>query len=80
MGAARKGAADTSTGSLSSAEAAYSTGRLNAVDLLDGEVMLFDVQTAAARATADFAIATAQLERAVAVPLARQQELEDHDE
>lgn len=56
---------------LRSAEAAYSTGKLNAVDLLDAEVVLFDVQTAAARTRADLAIAWAQLERELAAPLDR---------
>lgn len=51
---------------LRSAEAAYTTGRLNAVDLLDAEVMLFEVRASAARARADFAIAWVQLERAAA--------------
>jgi outer membrane protein TolC len=55
---------------LRSAEAAYTTGKLNAVDLLDAEVVLYDVRTAVARTSADFAIAMARLERAVAQPVA----------
>lgn len=55
--------------SLRSAEAAYTTGKLNAVDLLDSEVVLFEVRTAAARTRTDLAVARAQLERAVASPL-----------
>jgi len=54
---------------LRSAETAYSTGRLNAVDLLDSEVVLFEVSTAAARTRADLLIALAQLERAVGTSL-----------
>ncbi len=50
---------------LRSAETAYSTGRLNAVDLLDAEVVLFEVQIAAARTRADLAVAWSELERAV---------------
>lgn len=54
---------------LRSAETAYSTGKLNAVDLLDAEVVLFEVQIAAARTRTDLALAWADLERAVAQPL-----------
>lgn len=54
---------------LRSAEAAYTTGKLNAVDLLDAEVVLYEVQTSAARTAADLAIGLAELERAVARPL-----------
>ena len=54
---------------LRSAEIAYSTGKLNAVDLLDAEVMLFEVRISAARVRADLAIALAQLDRAVARPV-----------
>jgi len=50
---------------LRSAEAAYFTGKLHAVDLLDAEDVLFEVRTAAARTRADHAIARAQLEGAV---------------
>ncbi len=54
---------------LRSTETAYSTGKLNAVDLLDAEVVLFEVRIAAARTRTDLAVAHAQLERAVARPL-----------
>jgi outer membrane protein TolC len=54
---------------LRSAEVAYSTGRLNAVDLLDAEVILFEVRTAIARTRTDYARSWADLERAVAAPL-----------
>ncbi len=54
---------------LRSAETAYSTGKLNAVDLLDAEVVLFEVQIAAARTRADLAVAWAELERAVSHPI-----------
>ncbi|MEM7582369.1 MAG: TolC family protein [Acidobacteriota bacterium] len=54
---------------LRSAETAYSTGKLNAIDLLDAEVVLFEVRIAAARTRTDLAVALAQLERAVAGPL-----------
>ncbi|MCP4660754.1 MAG: TolC family protein [bacterium] len=49
---------------LSSAETAYITGKLNAVDLLDAEDVLFKVRTTAARTRADHAVAWAQLEGA----------------
>ncbi len=51
---------------LSSSEAAYTTGKLNALDLLDAEHVLFEVRTAAARTRADHAIAWAELEGAIA--------------
>lgn len=54
---------------LRSAETAYSTGKLNAVDLLDAEVVLLEVQIASARTRTDLAVAWAELERAVARPL-----------
>lgn len=54
---------------LRSAEAAYTTGKFNAVDLLDAEVVLFEVRTAAARTLTDYAVARAELERATASPL-----------
>ena len=52
-----------------SSEAAYTTGKLNALDLLDAEHMLFQVRTSAARTRADHAIATAELEGFVGGPL-----------
>ena len=54
---------------LRSAETAYTTGELNAVDLLDAEVVLFDVEIAEARTRADWHIARAELERAIGTPL-----------
>lgn len=54
---------------LRSAETAYSTGKLNAVDLLDAEIVLFEVQIAAARTRTDLAVAWAELERAVGQPI-----------
>ena len=54
---------------LRSAETAYSTGKLNAVDLLDAEVVLFEVRIATERTRTDLAIAHAQLERAVGQPI-----------
>lgn len=56
---------------LRSAENAYRTGKLNAVDLLDTEVVLLEVQIAAARTRADLAVAWAELERAVGQPIER---------
>jgi outer membrane protein TolC len=64
---------------LRSAETAYRTGKLNAVDLLDAEVVLFDVQIATARTRTDLAIAQAELERAVARSLKPSKEGQDHD-
>lgn len=55
--------------SLRSAEAGYSSGSLNSLDLLDAERVLLEVRTAAERATADYAIAVARLEGAVGEPL-----------
>jgi len=54
------------TEALRSAETAYTTGNLNAVDVLDAEVVLLEVRTGAARTSADHAIAVAALERAAA--------------
>lgn len=51
--------------SLRSAEAGYSAGTLNSLDLLDAERVLLDVRTATERARADYAIALARLEGAV---------------
>lgn len=65
---------------LSSAEAAYTTGKLNAIDLLDAEVVLFDVQTAAERTLTDWTIARAELERAAAHPLPLSTEEPNHDD
>ncbi len=56
---------------LRSAETAYSTGRLNAVDLLDAEVVLLEVRIALERTRADLALAWIELERATATPAAK---------
>lgn len=53
---------------LRSAESAYSLGHLNAIDLLDAEVVLFEVRIAAERTRTDLANGWAELERAVAAP------------
>jgi cobalt-zinc-cadmium efflux system outer membrane protein len=52
-----------------SAEAAYATGRVEALSLLDSERVLLDVRLSAARARADLSIALIDLEDAVAAPL-----------
>ena len=54
---------------LHSAETAYATGELGALDLLDAEHMLFEVRTSAARVRADYAIARTRLEAALAGPV-----------
>ncbi|MEM7351612.1 MAG: TolC family protein [Acidobacteriota bacterium] len=64
---------------LRSTETAYSTGKLNAVDLLDAEVVLFEVRIAAARTRTDLAVAQARLERAVAHPLGTPPEDPSHE-
>jgi len=57
---------------LRSAEIGYSTGELNALDLLDSEHVLFEVRTAVARTAADFMIAVARLEGTIASPIEAQ--------
>jgi outer membrane protein, heavy metal efflux system len=52
--------------SLRSAESAYAAGTLNALDLLDAERVLLEVRIAGQRARADYAVALAQLDGAVA--------------
>ncbi len=54
---------------LRSAEGAYGSGNLGALDLLDAERVQLEVRIGAARALADLAIAVAQLEGAAATPL-----------
>jgi outer membrane protein TolC len=54
---------------LRSAEAAYASGRLDALALLDAERTLLDVRLSAERGRADHAIAIARLEGAIAGPL-----------
>ena len=56
--------------SLRSAESAYATGTYNALDLLDAERVLLGVRVATERARTDFAVAVAELEGVVGVPLA----------
>jgi len=56
--------------SLRSAESAYATGTYNALDLLDAERVLLGVRVATERAQTDFAVAVAELEGVVGVPLA----------
>lgn len=54
--------------SLRSAETAYTTGKLNALELFHSEHVLYEVRLGAARAKADFAIAWARLEGALGAP------------
>lgn len=51
---------------LRSAESAYATGEVGALDLLDAEHVLFQVRTASARVRADYSIALGQLEATIA--------------
>ena len=60
---------------LRSAEIAYATGELDALDLLDAEHALFDVRLSVARTLADATISLVRLEGALGGPL-----LEIHDE
>ncbi|MEE9218416.1 MAG: TolC family protein [Acidobacteriota bacterium] len=55
--------------SLRSAVSAYAVGALNALDLLDAERVLLEARAATERTRADYAIALARLEGAVAAPL-----------
>lgn len=55
--------------SLESAQSGYVAGTLNALDLLDAEHVLFQAQTAVARARADYLISLAELEGAIGAPL-----------
>ena len=57
--------------SLRSTVSAYATGSINALDLLDAERILLEAHTAGARARADYLIAVARLEGALARPLSR---------
>jgi outer membrane protein TolC len=56
--------------SLRSAESAYATGTYNALDLLDAERVLLGVRVATERARTDYAVAAAELEGVVGMPLA----------
>ncbi len=55
---------------LESARSGYVAGTSSALDLLDAEHLLFETRTTTARTVADLKIAVAQLERAVAGPVA----------
>jgi outer membrane protein TolC len=55
--------------SLQSAQSAYVSGGLNALDLLDAEHALFNAQSLVARSHADYLIALAELEGVVGQPL-----------
>jgi cobalt-zinc-cadmium efflux system outer membrane protein len=55
--------------SLRSAEAAYASGTVNALDLLDAERVLLGVRVAAERTRTDLAVAIARLEGTAAAPL-----------
>lgn len=55
--------------SLQSAQAGYVAGTLNALDLLDAEHVLFEANTALARAKTDYQVGLARLEGAVGEPL-----------
>jgi len=55
--------------SLQSAETAYASGTMGALDLLDAERVLLSVQIAVERVRADHAIAVARLESAIGAPL-----------
>ena len=59
---------------LESAQAGYVAGSLNALDLFDAEHLLFDTETAVARARADYLVALAELEGALAGALPREGE------
>jgi outer membrane protein TolC len=52
-----------------SVQAGYVAGTVNALDLLDAEHVLFEAETAIARAKADYAIRLTQLEGEVGEPL-----------
>ena len=58
--------------SVQSAQSGYVSGTFNALDLLDAEHVLFEAETAIARAQADYAIRLTQLEGVIAEPLASQ--------
>lgn len=55
--------------SVQSGQSGYVAGNLNALDLLDAEHVLFEAHTAIARARADYAIRTAELEGEVGEPV-----------
>lgn len=55
--------------SVKSAQSGYVSGNFNALDLLDAEHVLFEAETAIARARADYAIRVTELEGVVGGPL-----------
>ncbi len=55
--------------SLRSTEAAYGTGEVGVLELLDGERMLLDVRLGLERYTSDYAKSIADLERAIGAPI-----------
>jgi outer membrane protein TolC len=55
-----------------STEAAYQSGQVGVLDLLDSERVLFDVRLANERQRADFLVALAELERAIGVSFPRE--------
>ena len=65
--------------SLLSAEAGYSAGSHDALDLLDAERVLLDVRTGTERNRADYAIALARLEGAMGDPLDQRDPREGDD-
>jgi len=54
---------------LDSATSGYIAGSLNSLDLLDAEHVLFDAETAVARAETDYLVARTRLEGAIGLPL-----------
>ena len=54
--------------SLRSAEAAYTTGQLGVLDLLDGERVLLDVRLGLAQLDSDYMKSLAEMERAIGAP------------
>ncbi|RMF75683.1 MAG: TolC family protein [Acidobacteria bacterium] len=61
--------------SLNSARAAYETGRLEMLDLLDAERVLLEVRLGAIRAATDWRLLVIELERTVARPLTGEEEV-----
>ncbi len=60
-----------------SSEAGYTTGKLNALDLLHADHVLFEVRVALLRTQTDYAIALARLEGAVGGPAGRLETAEE---
>ncbi len=60
-----------------SSEAAYTTGKLNALALLHAHHVLFEVQIALSRSRADYAVALARLEGAVGGPIGKLETVEE---